>query len=211
MAVPTADTSSVQAAVDAETAKGYRGARVDFNENSAYSQETDPMTSPGGIRYNQINIDEYVDPENPMDTDTTPIFGRTGISDPAEAAFDVQTLTIAAPAQATAATGQTTEAPKEIKSDGTITGATFTPTATIVGDATNNRIFKLRNVTAGHPLFKIDTVATKTGGTSYAMVADGGDQSVSIGDELQVIETTGGTGVAHGGASVVATSTEQDA
>ena len=206
MTTPVVDNSSLQTEFDADLAKGYRGARVDPNPDSAYSQKTDPMTSPGVIPYNksQINIDEYADPDNP----DTPVYGRPGITDAELTALDLQTITQAIAAEATAGTGQTTKVGTAVEFDGTVTGATFNPTATITGDATNNRTFKLHNDTAGHPLFTITTTATKTAGVAVAMTADGSDQTVSAGDELSVIETTGGTGIAHGGASVVATVTE---
>lgn len=202
----TPDNSSIQAEFDADLARGYRGARVDPNPNSAYSQETDPTTSPGVVPYgqSQINIDEYADPDSPFQ----PIYGRQGITDADLPNLDKQTITQALAAEATAGTGRTTEVGTASEFDGTITAATFNPTTTITGDATNNRTFKLHNDTAGHPLFTLTTTATKTGGVAVAMTADGGNQAVSIGDELSIVETVGGTGVAHGGATIVATVTE---
>lgn len=191
--------SDLQARFDEEQAKGYRGARIDPNPNSAYSQESDPMTSPRAPRHGSdfVIIDEYADPDSPYFDE---VHNRTGLSDAeAEAAGDV-TETGTIPAQGTAGTAGANRTLFKAPSDGTATGATFTPTATITGDATNNRTFQVYNKTADHALFTIDTVATKTGGTGYEMTADGSDQTVSQDDVIEVRQTVGGTGVAHGGA-----------
>ena len=165
------------------------------------------MTSPRAPRYSQINIDEYADPDNPLQ----PIYGRPGITDAEEIVLDTQHITSSVTAEATAGTDRTEDLEGQSEFDGAVTGVTFSPTATITGDGTNNRTFKVWNKTADHALFTITTTATHTGGSVTAMVADGSDQTVSVGDEFEVKETHGGTGVAHGGATFVLTILESGA
>jgi hypothetical protein len=197
-------TDEVQDRIDAENAKGYRGARVDPEPNSAYSQETDPMTSPRAARHgtNFMHIDEYADPDNP---EYEHIYGRMGLDseegqDRVEALGETTDVVVVL-ADASAATGQSTTGDTTPDDDGLVEAATFRPVATITGHADNHRIFTLRNATKGEDLASITTVATKTADTDYAMTLDG-SPTVSAGDELQVVETVAGTGVAHGGATV---------
>lgn len=199
----TVNVSSLQDEFDADLARGYRGAKVDPLPNSAYSQESDPMTSPRAPRHgsNFLTIDEYADPDNP-DIDT--IYGRAGLDDAASDALNTQTITDTVPAHATAGTGATTPLDGAAEFDGSVTAATFNPTSTITGDADNNRIFTLRNATKDEDLASITTVATKTGGAAVAMTLDG-SPDVSAGDEFEVVETVAGTGVAHAGATFVIT------
>lgn len=193
----------------AEQEKGYRGARIDPNPNSAYSQETDPMTSPRAERHgsNFVIIDEYVDPDSPY---AAQVHDRTGLTDAEVLSDNTEVITIVVPAHATAGTGQTTDADETAPFDGTVTSATFTPTATITGHADNNRIFTLRNETKGETLATLTTVATKTIGVAAAMTLDG-TPDVSEGDELSVVETVAGTGVAHAGGTVRVTVVATDA
>lgn len=202
------EMTELQERFDAEQAKGYRGATVDPNPNSAYSQETDPMTSPRAPRHgsNFLHIDEFADPNNP---EIDNIHGRSGLSEAdIEAAGQVSdTITVAA--DATGTTGQTTVEPDRAPFDGVVEAATLTPTETITGDATNYRTFTLRNVTKGENLGSVTTEATKTGGTAYPLTLDG-TPDVSEGDELSVVETVAGTGVAHAGATVSVTFQQTD-
>lgn len=197
------ENTELQERFDAELAKGYRGARVDPNPNSAYSQETDPMTSPRAPRHgsNFLHIDEFADPSHP---DIADIHGRSGLDAADIEAAGEQTLTDTIPAQAVAATVQTTVLDFAAPSDGVVEAASFTPDATITGDATNNRIFTLRNVTKGEDLGAIDTTTTLTEDVAEALTLDG-TPNVSGGDKLSVIETVGGTGVAHGGGTISVT------
>lgn len=201
------DMSDLQARFDAEQAKGYRGARIDPNPNSAYSQESDPMTSPRAPRHGTdfVIIDEYADPENPY---IDQIHDRTGLDEEALTAAQTQTLTTTLAAQGTAGTAGAAKTLGTANFDGEVDSATITPTATITGDATNNRTFKVYNKTADHALFTVTTTTTQTGGTEYSLAADGSDQTVSSGDVLEVRQSVGGTGVAHGGATVTATITQ---
>lgn len=194
---------SLQEDFDADAAKGYRGARIDPNPNSAYSQETDPMTSPRAARHgtNFVVIDEFADPDNP-DIDT--YHDRTGLDDAAVEAAGESTDVVVLLADASAATGQTTTADTTADDDGVVTAAVFRPTATITGDADNYRTFTLRNATKDEDLASVTTVATKTAATDYTMTLDG-TPTVSAGDEFEVVETVAGTGVAHGGGTVTVT------
>lgn len=191
-----------------EQAKGYRGARIDPNPNSAYSQETDPMTSPRAARHgsNFVIIDEYVDPDSPY---ADQVHDRTGLTDEEVEAAGQVTDSVAVAADATGTTGQTTLEPDTAPFDGVLESASFTPTATITGDATNNRTFTVHNVTKNTNLASVTTVATKTAATDYAMTVSGTPE-VSEGDELSVVETVGGTGVAHGGATISLTFQQTD-
>ncbi len=204
----TIDMSALQERFDEEQAKGYRGARVDPNPNSAYSQETDPMTSPRAPRHGEtfLHIDEYADPNNPYIDD---IHTRAGLSDEDIEAAGQVTITGAIAAHATAGTGQTTVLASKAPADGEVEAATFTPTATITGHADNNRIFTLRNKTKSEDLGSLTTVATKTAATQYTFTLDG-TPVVSQGDVISVIETVAGTGVAHGGAAVSVTFQQTD-
>lgn len=205
----TVDMSDLQARIDAENEKGYRGARIDPNPNSAYSQESDPMTSPRAPRHGSdfVIIDEYADPDNPYIED---IHNRTGLDDADVAAEGLRTVTGTIPAQATAGTAGANKTLGKSPVDGTATGATITPVGTITGHADNNRTFKVYNKTADHPLFTVTTTATKTGGAASALAADGSDQTVSQDDVLEVRQTVAGTGVAHTGASFTVSITAQD-
>jgi hypothetical protein len=192
-----------------EQAKGYRGARIDPNPNSAYSQETDPMTSPRAERHgsNFVIIDEYVDPDSPY---ADQVHDRTGLSDADVLAENTHLIVAAVPAEATASDEPTTTLDETAPADGTVTGATFTPTATITGHADNNRTFTLRNATTDEDLGLVTTVATKTAATAYALTLDG-TPTVSQDDELEVVESVAGTGVAHGGGTFRITVTATDA
>ena len=192
-----------------EQTKGYRGARIDPNPNSAYSQETDPMTSPRAERHgsNFVIIDEYVDPDSPY---ADQVHDRTGLSDADVLAENTHVITAAIPAEATAAATNDTNLDESAPADGTVTAATFTPTATITGHADNNRTFKLRNATTDEDLGTLTTVATKTAATAYNFTLDG-TPTVSQDDDLEVTETVAGTGVAHGGGTVRVTITATDA
>ncbi len=204
----TVDMSTLQERFDEELAKGYRGARVDPNPNSAYSQESDPMTSPRAPRHgsNLLHIDEYADPSNP---DIGSIHDRTGLTDAEVEAAGEVTITGAIAAHATAGTGQTTVLDARAPADGVVESARFTPTATITGHADNHRIFTLRNKTKGEDLGSLTTVATKTAATVYTFTLDG-TPVVSEDDQISVIETVAGTGVAHGGAAVSVTFQQDD-
>lgn len=208
----TFSVSSLQTEIDADQERGYRGAKVDPLPNSAYSQETDPMTSPGsgdqprgGYR---MQIDEFADPDNPHIAD---IHGRVGLTDTDVLTALTQHLTGSVDAQATAGTAGANKELGQSQFDGTVTAVSMTPVGTITGDATNNRTFKVYNKTAGHALFTVTTTATKTAGVSSALVADGSNQSVSEGDELEIRQTVGGTGVAHTGVAFTVTIVATDA
>lgn len=202
------EMTELQERFDAEQAKGYRGATVDPNPNSAYSQETDPMTSPRAPRHgsNFLHIDEFADPNHP---DIDEIHGRAGLSDEDIEAAGQVTITDTIPAQADADTVQTTELDDVAPFDGVVEAASFTPAETITGDATNNRVFTLRNVSKGEDLGAVTTVATKTADVAAALTLDG-TPTVSEGDELSVIETVGGTGVAHDGGTISVTFQQTD-
>jgi len=193
--------ATTEARIAEEQEKGYRGARVDPHPNSAYSMESDPMTSPSAPRHgtNFVIIDEFADPASPYFGD---VHGRMGLDDSDVAAAGLQTLTKAAPAQAVAGTAGAAVLMGDAEHDGTVLTAKITPTATIVGDAVNNRTFKVWNKTANHALFTVTTTATKNAGVESDMVADGADQTVSLGDDLEIRQTVAGTGVAHTGVSI---------
>lgn len=204
----TINIASTEARIAEEQEKGYRGARVDPNPNSAYSMESDPMTSPGAPRHGTdfLIIDEFADPDSPYFAD---VHGRLGLDDADVAAARVKTLTKAITAQATAGTAGNAQKIEDAPSDGTVTSAKFTATAAITGDAVNNRTFKVYNKTADHPLYTLTTTATLAAGAETAMAADGADQSVSLGDVIEVRQSVAGTGVAHGGGSVAVVVTQQ--
>lgn len=107
--------------------------------------------------------------------------------------------------QATAATDQSTMMGKAPYA-GVLASATFTPAVAVAADGTNNRIFTLYNRgQAGAGTTSMATFTTTTAWVdnvdiAMTLTATAADRVVAAGDILEVVETHGGTGVAHGGA-----------
>lgn len=206
MATPQDSLAALKTQFDAETAKGYHGAKVDPNPNSAYSQETDPMTSPGVIPYykSQFQIDEWADPANPEYDNIH--HTRAGITVAEAALLRVRTIDGNAPAVAVAINTQTTALDVVSPFDGDFTGATITAVVAITADATNNRKFVLRNETKGRNQYEFTTSTALAAGAAVVMSAvSGANLAVSEEDEFSIVETVNGTGQAHGGVHVIGT------
>lgn len=214
-----ASGGQVQAALDAietkmtaEQAKGYRGARVDPEPNSAYSQETDPTTSPRAKRHGTdfVEIDQFADPDNPR---IDSIYDTDGLDAEALAAQDVQVKTDTVPAEATAGTAQTTDLESaDAPFDGLVTKVRIKSAAGVTGHATNGRIFTVHNKTKNTTVATWSTLTGAQGSLTTAfqdMVLAAGDEC-STGDEYSVVETIAGTGVAHTGCTFELTFNQTD-
>lgn len=206
---------AIETKFDAEQAKGYRGAKIDPEPNSAYSQETDPTTSPRAQRHGTdfVEIDQFADPNNPR---IDSIYGTDGLTDAALAAQDVQVKTDTAPAEVTASDVDTT--PLEgltAPFDGAITAVRIKTAGATTGHASNFRVFTVRNKTKGVNVAiwstDSDVDGTLADNTYVSMGVEGsGAGNVSLGDEFELVETVGGTGVAHGLVTVEATFNQTD-
>lgn len=107
--------------------------------------------------------------------------------------------------QATAGTTQSTHMNDKIRFAGVLASAIITPALAVAADPTNNRIFTLFN--RGQTGVGTTSMATFTTSTAWvdnvdiAMTLSGTPANlvVAAGDRLELVETVGGTGVAHGG------------
>ena len=109
------------------------------------------------------------------------------------------------PAQGTAATTESFEV-GEAQQDFTVTEVSILPNAALTADATNNRTFTLQNRgSGGSGTTVIATLVTDVAGGNWVahdeklMTLSGtaANLNVAQNDVLAVIETVGGTGVAH--------------
>jgi hypothetical protein len=108
-------------------------------------------------------------------------------------------------AQATAGTTETFGV-GEAQFDGTLTEVSIVPDGAVTADATNNRTFTLQNKgQSGVGTTVMATLVTNVGGGSWValdeklmtLTATAVDLNFVSGDVFAVVETVGGTGVAH--------------
>lgn len=206
-----ASLDTVQAEFDADLEKGFRGARVDPNPNSAYSQETDPTTSPraGRLGDSRFLIDEYMDENNP---DADKNHTRQGIVDgsPSQVADSTQVVGPQSVVARAAGAGGTTTFTETAQFDGSAASAKVTLDTALTGDAANNRTLTVRNVTKELDMFALTTTATIAAGTATTIPVNGAatNREVSSGDKFSLVETTAGTGVARSVGTVEFTVTQ---
>lgn len=100
--------------------------------------------------------------------------------------------------QATANGTSTTVLPA-VPFAGVVSGARLIPATALTGDGTNNRVFTLKN--GATTVATLTTTANQVAGTpvSLTLSATAADLVVAAGAYLTLVETVGGTGVAHGG------------
>lgn len=203
---------ALQAEFDADEIKGYRGATVDPYPNSAYSFETDPMTSPGSgdTRGPQrFIIDEFADPNNPYINE---IYGRAGIVEdsPQDLANENKVVQKAIVARAVLAVG--TSDIGLVPHDGTVSNCKIVLTDAVVAGGANFRVFTVRNKTKGLDAFVLSTTATPIGaGVEVTVPVNGAatNRNASEGDEFVLVETVAGTGQAHSAGSIKFTAVQQ--
>lgn len=112
--------------------------------------------------------------------------------------------------QATAGTAQSTIMGKA-EAYSRLTEVKITPAVALTGDPTNNRVIKLFNrgqAGAGTTeMATITTTANWTDNVSFTLTLSGTAANLECapGDILELVETIGGTGVAHGGGQVEVT------
>lgn len=108
-------------------------------------------------------------------------------------------------AQGTAGTDETFGV-GEAQFDGTLTEVSIVPDAAVTADATNNRTFTLQNKgQAGAGTTVMATLTTNVAGGNWVaydeklmtLTAVVADLNFVAGDVLAIVETHGGTGVAH--------------
>lgn len=97
----------------------------------------------------------------------------------------------------------------ESPADGTVTAVSIVPVAAVTAHGTNYRTFQVQNRgQSGSETTVIATFATDTPTTddlaafdekAVPLTATVADLNVAEGDQLAVLETVAGTGVAHGG------------
>ena len=109
------------------------------------------------------------------------------------------------PAQGTAGTTENFIAGRA-PFDGTVASVSIIPDAALVADATNNRTFTLFNRKQdGNGTAVVATLVTNVAGGNWAardekpmtLTAVAADLQFSQGDIFEMVETVGGTGVAH--------------
>src|SRR6266542_1048868 len=109
------------------------------------------------------------------------------------------------PAQATAATAETFIVGR-VPFDATAVSASIIPDAALTADATNNRTFTLTNRKQdGTGTAVVATLVTNVAGGNWVardekpmtMTAVAADLVLAAGNILEMVETDGGTGVAH--------------
>lgn len=108
-------------------------------------------------------------------------------------------------AQGTAGTDETTEV-GECQYDATVTEVSFIPSVALTADDTNNRVFTLQNKgSAGSGTTAIATLTTNLASGNWVandervmtLSATPANLNVSKDDVLAIVETHGGSGVAH--------------
>jgi hypothetical protein len=111
--------------------------------------------------------------------------------------------------QIVAATTQTTYFPP-VPFAGVVSAASLLPATALTGDATNNRVFTLKN--GATTVATLTTTANQVAGTPVAMALSGtpANLAVAAGDNLSLVETVGGTGVVHGGYQATVTIARTD-
>lgn len=113
-------------------------------------------------------------------------------------------------AQGTAGTGQS-RILGVVRRAGSISEVALTPVAAVAADATDYRIWTLFNRTTGAGTVVVATLTTATVAfvdnvtRLMTLTATLADRVVAVGDVLELVETVGGSGRAHGGYHAQAT------
>jgi hypothetical protein len=120
-------------------------------------------------------------------------------------------------AQGTAGTDESVEV-GEVQYDATVTEVSIIPNAALTADATNNRTFTLQNrLQDGTGTTVVATLVTDVAGGNWVahdeklmtLTATVANRNVAAGDVLTMVETHGGSGVAHPEMQIVVRGTKR--